>query len=161
MDGGLNTYTYVNNSPIINYDLFGLITWTGTQTTVAAGEGGGAVRFEFNLESDCVDGKKAKVEIVAGGTMLTAGAPISLTHSRGVEFTDSRTRLDPMVFHGEAKYAYASYALLPAGASYQWIKLGDAESIGGGFQQGWDASIAVGAGISTVTKIEIVECCEK
>jgi hypothetical protein len=98
---------------------------------------------------------------VAGGPVLTVGIPASITHSRSVSFEDSAEAPDPLVFRGSARFSYASWAMGFGGASYQWIQLGDAEAFGGGFQFGWDASIAGGAGISTVISTERMACvCE-
>jgi hypothetical protein len=142
-------------------DPTGLVDWEGTQTTIAAGEGGGAVRFKFKLESDCVNGKQATAEVIAGGMTLTAGIPASFTHSRSVKFEDNLSTPDPSVFSGSAKYVYASWAMGHAGVSYQWIKLGGATALGGGHQMGWDTSVAGGAGISTVVNSSIKDCeCE-
>jgi RHS repeat-associated protein len=160
LEGGVNTYGYVSGNPITRFDPFGLVEWHGTQTTLAAGEGGGAVRFKFSLESECVNGKKARVEVVAGGFAVMAGVPLSATHSRSVTFNDNKQNVDPFVFSGSSKYVYASYALI-SGGSVQWIQLGDATAKGGGFQMGYDTSVVAGAGISTVTFSEIVDCeCE-
>lgn len=124
----------------------------------------GAVRYKFNLSSECVNGKQGKVEVVAGGFALGVGITAGATYSSdewnngGVTFEDNRTDVDPFVFEGSSKYAGASVAIGFAGYGYQIIKLGDAVAVGGGFQMGWDAAVGLGAGISTVTKSEIIDC---
>ena len=129
---------------------------------IAAGEGGGTVRFKLVLESKCINGQKAKAEVVAGGFTLTLGIPASITHSRSVTFEDNNTTPDPNVFSGSAKFAYISWAASFPGVSYQWVQLGEAVSLGSGKQMGWDASIAGGAGISTLVESKIENCgCEK
>ena len=156
--GGMNTYGYVGGNPVSAFDPFGLVEWSGTQSTVAASLGGGALRFKFMLESGCVNGKKASAEVVAGGTMLSAGIPASYTYSRSVTFSDDRNEPDPSVFAGDAKYVVASWAMTFAGVSAQVVKLGDAIAVGTGYQIGWDASVTAGAGISTVVKSRIESC---
>jgi len=156
--GGMNTYAYVGSNPLVHIDPKGLVTWKGTQITLSASEGYGATRFSFTLESDCVNGKKEIVEVIAGGPALSGGAPLSGTYSRDVTFVDNKKSVDGWVFIGPAFFSYVSYALGPAGASYQFIQLGDAESLGGGFQQGWDASGAVGGGVSTVHDLKRIDC---
>ena len=159
--GGINTYGYVSSNPLINIDPLGLIKWTGTQTTAAAGEFGGAVLFLFTLETDCVNGKKGKVEIRAGGGAAVLGLPVSATYSREVEFTDNLNEIDTNVFNGQAIYSYASYALIFAGASYQHIQLGGATATGLGSQFGYDASIVSGVGWSNVMHEQVIDCdCE-
>jgi RHS repeat-associated protein len=158
LGGGLNTYAYVSANPISKTDPNGLVEWTGSQTTVAAGEGGGAVRFSFNLTSECIDGEQTEVEVVAGGFMLSVGIPASFTHSRSVTFTDSYNKPNANVFSGPSKYAYASWAMGHAGYGYQIIQLGNAKTQGGGGQFGWDASLTGGAGVSSVVSTKTISC---
>ena len=158
LNGGLNTYGYVGGNPLSAGDPFGLVEWSGSQTTIAAGEGGGAVRYKFNLQSECVAGQTASVEIVAGGTAVMVGIPISGTYSRDVVFTDKKSSPDPSVFSGQSAFFYASWALGLVGVSVQKVQLGGAETSGVGYQMGWDASAAAGAGISTVVKSSSSVC---
>ncbi len=118
------------------------------------------VMFKFTLETKCIDGIKAKVKVTAGGPIVTGGMPFSLTHSREVTFNDNLSTPDPFVFEGSAKFGYASWAIGFGGFSWQKIVLGGASTQGGGFQMGYDASVASGAGISYVdsSKIEKCEC---
>ncbi len=158
MGGGINVYTYVENNPLYWSDPLGLVKWTGTQTTVAAGMGGGAVRFKFELTSECVNGSQTKVEIVAGGAALSMGIPASFTYSKSVTFTDNRSTPSSSVFSGSSAYVYASWAMGYAGISAQSIRLGNANMTGVGGQFGWDTSITGGVGISTVTSASTSSC---
>ncbi|PCJ34069.1 MAG: hypothetical protein COA75_14225 [Cellvibrionales bacterium] len=160
LSGGLNTYAYVGNNPIMKTDPLGLVEWIGTQTTAAAGEFGGAVIFTFNLETKCIKGKKGTIKVRAGGGAAMLGLPLSATHSRKVKFEDGLSEISPGVFNGQAKYSYISWAL-GVGGSYQYIQLGGATTSGVGGQVGYDASTASGIGWSNLMASEITECeCE-
>ena len=157
LGGGSNTYGYVYQSPMLYIDPRGLVVWKGSSSTVAAVVGGGAVRYRFDLKSDCVDGVEAEVSVVAGGTALGLGAEIAGTASK-VEFEDDNSVPDPSVFQGQALYAGIGHAFIGIGYQVSVIKLGEAWSIGGAHQVGWDASVLAGAGISTVVSSKITEC---
>jgi hypothetical protein len=160
--GGLNTYAYVGNNPTRFSDPLGLVKWTGSQTTVAAGLGGGAVMYKFKLYSECVNGKRSYVEVTAGSFAVGVGVDISRSVANDVDFNDTNSTVDPFVFDGPSKYVGASWALGFMGYSWQAVQLGEARTVGGGFQMGWDASIMGGAGISTVTKSKSEDCgCNK
>ncbi len=120
--------------------------------------GGGAVLYKFKLTSECVNGKRSYVEVTAGGFAVGAGVDVSGSFSNDVEFNDNRSAIDPFVFDGGSKYVGASWALGFMGYSWQAVQLGDARTVGGGFQMGWDASIIGGAGTSTVTNTKTEDC---
>ncbi|WP_218143619.1 hypothetical protein, partial [Halopseudomonas yangmingensis] len=60
----------------------------------------------------------------------------------------------------QALFVGASYAFVGFGFGYSAVQLGDAHSIGGGWQIGWDVSVSGGAGISTFTNVSWESCCE-
>lgn len=157
-EGGINLYAYVSGNPITKSDPVGLVEWTGSQSTIAAGEAGGAVRFKFVLTSECKSGKRGEATVIAGGSALMAGMPMGYTYSRSVTFNDGLDYVDPNVFAGQATYAYLSFAAGFAGYGYQWLNLGSASTRSGGFQMGWDMSAAGGAGNSNVVEQKITEC---
>lgn len=132
--------------------------------------GGGAIRYTFDLVSECVDGVKAGASIVAGGFAVGGGVTASGTTS-AVEFEDNLSIPDPMVFQGAAKFVGAGYSLGPeskirydgkTGGGFAWtvIQLGGARSIPSspGVQYGLDFSVYGGAGISTVVSSSVESC---
>lgn len=147
----------MTNNPLKYTDSLGLVKWTGSQTSIGAGTGVGAVRFKFKLTSECINGKRGYAEVIAGGPAVGAGVDYSATWSK-VEFEDDSSMVNTFVFSGSARFVAASWAAGFMGYSWQAIQLGNALSIGGGSQTGWDASIFGGAGISTVTDSKIEDC---
>ena len=112
------------------------------------------------MESECIDGEKAIVTIIAGGPAVGAGATATGTTGK-IEFEDYNAGIDPQVFSGPAKYAAVGYAFIGLGYGASINYLGGAKMIGHGYQMGWDASIYLGSGISTVTDVKHEDCsCE-
>lgn len=159
LGGGLNTYRYAASNPISMIDPFGLVEWEGTGSALAAIEGGGAVRFAFELHTKCINGKRGKASVIAGGFALGAGIRFTGTNGN-VKFEDANSMPDPFVFEGQAKYFAAGFAPVGAGASCSWMRLGGAVSSGCSEVWGLDYSAFFGAGISHVTNGEIEDCCE-
>lgn len=157
--GGVNTFAYVGGSPLMNLDETGLITWAGKVTSVGVSLGGGAVRLQYLLTSECINDRGATVTVVAGGPVVGIGAEVAGVRS-DIKFTDELNYILPTVFEGRSMFASASYAFGAFGYGFSAVELGGGVSIGHGWQVGWDASITGGAGISTVTKVTWEECCE-
>jgi RHS repeat-associated protein len=175
---GVNTYSYASGNPVGNADPRGLVTWRGTGTAIAAVYGGGASRMTFNLTSDCVNGHRAHVRVLAGG--FAVGFGLTLTGGWGdLEFEDDNSDVDPFVFDGQAKFVTAGVTIggvppkeirdipgrIPSpyeGLSIQFsaLQLGGATSIGLGQMLGIDASISGGVGISMVQDVK-KECCSQ
>ena len=89
LKAGPNTYSYVSSNPLRNIDIRGLIEWTGTMSGVAATAPVGALYYIFNLESDCVDGEKAIIEVVATGAAGGVGGVYGVGFSgSSVKFHD-------------------------------------------------------------------------
>jgi hypothetical protein len=130
----------------------------------------------FDLTSQCVNSRRARVRVVAGG--FAVGFGLTATGGEGgIEFKDDNSDIDPFVFEGTAKFVSAGFTLggvppdsvrnIPGrlrspyeGISLQFgaLQLGGATSIGFGQMMGLDASISGGAGISRVED-EKWECC--
>jgi len=159
--GGLNTYVAVRNNPLRYIDPSGLLEWEGTMTSIGMVYGGGAQRFSLHLTSQCVNGKRSEVDIVAGGFAVGFGADATITKSH-IMFKDNLNYIDPYVFEGRSLFTGAGYAFFGIGYGANAIQLGGATSIGKGPESGWDASVYGGAGISTVTNAKTEKCgCEK
>lgn len=157
LDGGLNTYAYVDGNPLRWKDPTGLVKWSGTGTSVAVVVGGGAVRYHYDLVSECINGQRMRASIVAGGFALGAGAVATGT-SGSAAFEDANTVPDASVFQGTSYYGSIGLAFIGIGYQASGYRLGDAWSIGHGYQFGWDASALGGAGISTVVDSKVETC---
>ena len=71
LNGGISTYGYVGTSPLMWKDSSGLVKWKGTSKSFGLGAGFiAASAFLYDLESQCVHGRKAKVVVSAGGLGL-------------------------------------------------------------------------------------------
>ncbi len=127
-------------------------------SVVSAQFGGGATRMAFDLKTQCVNGERGSVSVVAGGFSVGLGGGVG-GYSK-ITFEDGKSNVDPFVFSGRAMFSSASYAFIGLGYSYSAIELGSARSIGGGYYVGYDASIIGGAGISTVVSSSVETCCE-
>lgn len=157
-------------------DPLGLVKWSGSASAIGLIDGGGAMRFTFDLTSECVNGKQAKASVNAGGFAVGFGLTLTGTTS-SVDFEDNLAVPDPYVFQGQVLFVGIGYALGPdnskmpisgkvgGGLSLSAITLGEARSIPQsiGIQYGLDFSVYGGAGISTVVNgtIENCECINK
>lgn len=110
LDGGLNAYAYVENNPLRFTDQFGLVKWTGTMTSLAATDVAGAGIFSFNVTSECVDGRKATVNISARGGGFGIGAFIDVSHG-SIELVDRHSDLQPYTFNGYFQITSAGWAV--------------------------------------------------
>ena len=167
--GGVNTYTYTDDNPLRYIDPLGLVQWTGTYSSIGVIYGGGAVRFVFNLTSECVGGVRARAKVLAGGFAVGFGAVATGT-SGSITFEDGLSTPDPFVFEGRAKFVGAGLAFGPKnpspgiarptgiGVSAAAIQLGGARSLDSGWEYGLDASVFGGAGISTVQDASRESC---
>ncbi|SIR02094.1 RHS repeat-associated core domain-containing protein [Marinobacterium stanieri] len=91
LDGGLNTYGYVENNPLIYSDPFGLLRWRGTATSVGVVGGVGATATRYQMTSDWVDGKRATVTAIGVGPALGVNAKhvvhaVSVFETSAVDF---------------------------------------------------------------------------
>jgi RHS repeat-associated protein len=170
LNGGLNTYLYVGANPIANSDRFGLYTWTGTAWGGEAFAFVGGGGYVFDLESQCVNGKKAKITVWAVGSgggvglrlpKLLENLPIPTVNLGGhVEFDDFRLSgdIDASVFDGT--FQSAGFGAQPIwGWSSTKFRCGRAHAD----DTGWGFGLNLGAGgiggSCTVKQVEIESCC--
>ncbi len=129
LEGGLNTFGYVGGSPLLGVDPYGLIKWKGTGVIKSAGKyvALGYMWGSFNLESECVNGKKAIVHVKVKAWPLGIGTPSQ--DNFDVEFTDYKVNtLDATVFNGKFSYRSGGVNVFGGDVSSSGIQLGGAFS---------------------------------
>lgn len=126
---------------------------------LASGVLGGS-QFEFDLKSECVNGKYAYVHVYASAIVTGLGAKVTGGGS-AIEFNDSNVEIDPYVFEGGFRFFSAGAGV---GLTYGWsyIQLGEAFATASWKPSpsiGFDASIAASIyGRSSVFWPEIKDC---
>jgi RHS repeat-associated protein len=173
---GVNTYTYVRSRPLTLVDPRGLVEWNGKIEAVGAAIFVGATLYRITVESECVNGKKGKAEIVAVGPTfgleVKGGTPITAATS-SITLTDKLNYVDPGVFNGwfsgwniglSLGLGFGCSAIHVGGDGHSGSSglLAGAESWSCGPQYGIDASIGGTPGSSTVVDSSVTDCeCEK
>ncbi len=171
----------MEGNPLKYTDPKGLIKWTGS-----FGGGGviatvGASYYKYDLTSECVNGKQARVQ----GYALGGSAGVGLTaagSSGGTVFEDLETTLNPAGFNGRFAIYGAGFAIgrgrlgnlasesalremgrprADNGVSWSDAILGNARTAPGsnfGTVSGFDFSASFTAGSSIVTSISYMDC---
>lgn len=138
---GASTYAYSGLSPLSNVDPMGLVAWRGYAHGIAGGNWGFAgARYNFHLESDCVNGKRGIVDLDVYWLGAGFGAPGTYTVSR-VALEDGAADVNPQNLIGRP-VLYGGGFSLGGGASYSALVLGSARSgLSWAGQGGFDASL--------------------
>lgn len=162
LGGGLNTYGYVGGNPLTYSDPFGLVEWHGTYNQYGAGFGLAASVYTFLLQSECINGKRAKVKVRAKGVGAGLSAPGSMT---GGEIRLRDTSDDIWVPGLAGPFAAASSGLVAGGGiGAGSISLGEAQSAGTfSFTVGGDANaltLVVGFSEIVPDSVSWVDCDE-
>ena len=142
-------------------DSYGLLQWNGTMRSrsLIAGVGGGYI--EFSLTSECVDGKKSTVEVLALGPGFGGGFDIAETRA-DISFEDHRDVIDPYIFKGGFGAISAGFIIGPLGKQIGKIRLGDAFSRDSADLRGLDVGVSALIGSSNVMDAKSETCgCEK
>lgn len=121
---------------------------------------------EFDLESECVDGKKAIVHVEGVGPGVGAGIPklpvIASETRGGISFEDYLNSINPDVFNGGFGAFSIGVQIGKLGLGYGKIRLGDAFSRETFQVRGLDVGITLVMGSSTVRSVKWEDCaCER
>ena len=160
INGGINSYGYVHQSPLLSYDPHGLkVIWKGTVSSFAGIEGVGAGFFMFDLVSDCVGGKIVKAKVLASSGALGAGAKFTGGGS-AVRFFDWTEQANADTLNG-AFAAITGGVVAGGGAGCSKYTVGHAYSDGslcGGPAYGFDFSVGAYFGAAMVISSETTDC---
>ena len=153
-----HVYAYVDSNPLSWVDPLGLVKWFGQSKSFNLLAYG---REEYELESECKCGVKARIKVLVDS--LGPGFGASSTRS-ATEFEDHFACPNPMAFAGPA-VTFSGTLAVRFGTSYSRTQLGAARSSGGwSAVEGVGASIGVNFGNARVPEEEIQfeKCqCEK
>jgi RHS repeat-associated protein len=135
LDGGLNTYAYVDSAPLSATDPLGLVKWKGTVFF----RGAGPAAFDiYTLTSECKCGVSYVVRVRTTAAGLTRGAAWA---GQLVEFQDPFDCPDPYMLSGD----YFNVGL----------------AVSGGLGVGFAAGAGAVLGRSRIEWIIKVPCCPK
>jgi len=153
-----HSYAYVDSNPLSWTDPLGLVKWSGQSKSFVWLA---YSRDEFELESECKCGVKARIRVFVDS--LGRGVGASATRS-AIEFEDHFACPNPMAFAGPAVIVSAT-AAVRFGASYSRAQVAAARSSGGwSAVEGLGASMGVSVGNARVPveDIQFETCqCEK
>ncbi len=174
--GGVNTYAYVGANPLASVDPSGLVKWSGNVFSFVASAPFGAAYVEATLYSECVGGKRDKIEVTGVGPAAGAGVKVSAAVAE-ISFDDHETSLNPMGFDGDFTMGSAAVTVgaiplpppnlsriglgLPGlGIGVGYIQFGRnfSDPLPPGFIVGRDMSITGAVGSATVTSVTPMSC---
>ncbi|KAF1026652.1 MAG: putative deoxyribonuclease RhsC [Acinetobacter bereziniae] len=155
LNGGFNLFKYVRN-PQQLIDPLGLVEWSGSSYQVSGGPVSG-VRYE--LRSECVNGRRARIVVYATGGTEGKGLAVGAVGSESVSFEDGKKTVDPGVFNGTWSEVSAGVSFIK-GIAIGKTELGTALSQGvfTFFSRGYTASAGYVLGVSKVTSQQFEDC---
>jgi hypothetical protein len=171
----INIFAYVEGNPLSGIDPRGLVKWTGNLFSFAVSAPFGAIYNEATLYSECVNGKRLKIEVTGVGPAAGIGVKVSATVSE-ISFDDHNDTLDPSAFNGAFTTGTSAmtYGAVPLPAPLTRIGRGQPGiGVGLGYVQfgknfsdllppsvvvGRDMSVTGGVGTSTITSATDMSC---
>ncbi len=161
MDGGLNTYTYVEGNPIRSIDPSGLVVWEGSASFFDAGAVFGGVAVDAFFRSECKCGVKYAVYVGAFGVGLVVGPGIIKVGVSGsaTKFEDDLDCPNPNIFNGTFVLASIE-ATVGRGISNSHMQLGGATSNSVSLPVGVSVGVLFVRGKSWVIRSIKKNCCE-
>ncbi|MET7141278.1 RHS repeat-associated core domain-containing protein [Xanthomonas sp. PPL139] len=139
--GDISLYGYVAGDPISFSDSKGLVKWSGYMHGLGLGHVAiAAAHYYVHVQSECINGRRAIVDLNSDFVGLGLGVPVTYTISN-VSIDDGSKVIDPNNLVGSSSLMGAGIAV-GGGAAYSCFNLGNGKSscsLGG--QGGWDASV--------------------
>jgi RHS repeat-associated protein len=167
IDGGVNTYSYVESDPARYFDPNGLVKWNGfiqySSITLTGRKGvmdGGYTTLKWVLDSDCLRGQKWRVVVkakawgfsIGKGAMLGRGS----TGFSSTSLDDGLDYINPFVFNGLFEMVSSGAFFRSPFAKYNLGgALGDASGLG---LSSDIVSTGVLSGVSEVVSQRLIEC---
>jgi hypothetical protein len=141
-----------------------LVKWKGEAYSASAADVFGGGIYNYDLKSECVNGKYAYIHVFASGVGLGAGYKFDLTGGvTPVTFDDGNFDLDTNTFNGLFQ-VFSAGAGVGLTGGWSFTRLGNAFSVPGWKPDpgiGLDASVGAFIGKSHVWKAEIKDCCPR
>ncbi len=175
--GGISTYGFVSQQPMHYVDPLGLVHWSGKSVTVGAAAPIGGMISYYDLMSDCIKGRRAKVRVIGVGPSLGVEVrtrirmPVAGGTGSNIDFNDQWDDLYPeFVFNGlyttfgfgGALVVGGDCSVHAAGINLKAAPFGDGAQYGGCGPSigmaGLGASVTMGT--STLLSVDYQKCDE-
>jgi len=160
--GGVNTYSYAANAPLLLSDPTGLVRWTGTLGGAAYVNRAGGGIFAFDLTSECKCSRRVRIQGIALTAAVGFGVKAASGSSGSAEFFDYNDCPDEGIANGIAAIGSIGVVFIAGISCSNDMQLGSLHSLAGcsGPAYGLDISVGAYLGGSKVVHSSS-ECCSK